>query len=119
FTEYGERLERAGHALQQHVPYGYGTFDNGVAVPAIARALLRDVDPESRRWHDPFLTAGDDSFYSWITHADGGGSDPFIPRIAVAVWESRVDLRQVFPAPRGPSRLGFARWLVGNLDHGL
>ena len=37
----------------------------------------------------------------------------------MAVWESRVDLRQVFPAPRGPSRLGFARWLVGNIDHGL
>jgi len=119
FADYGERLRRAGHPTQQRVPYAYGAFDNGAAVPELARWLLRDVDPDGRRWPDPFDTTGEDAFYSWLSDADDAQAEPFIPRLAVALWEARLDLRQVFPALRGPSRVGFARWLLGHADHGF
>ncbi|HEV8240559.1 MAG TPA: glycosyltransferase [Thermoanaerobaculia bacterium] len=119
FADYGERLRHARHATQQKIPYAFGAFDNGAPVPELARWLLRDVDPEGKRWPDPFRTGGEDSFYSWISDADDAEAEPFIPRLAVALWEARMDLRQVFPALRGPSRVGFARWLIGHGDHGF
>ena len=119
FADYGERLRRAGHATQQQIPYAYGAFDSGAPVPELARWLLREADPEGKRWPDPFSTGGDDPFYSWISDADDPQAEPFIPRIAVALWEARLDLRLVFPALRGPSRTAFARWLIGHGDHGL
>ena len=119
FADYGQRLRQAGHRTQQKVPYAFGRFDNGAPVPELARRLLRDVDPDGKRWSDPFRTDGEDSFYGWITDADDPTAEPFIPRLAVALWEARIDLRQVFPALRGPSRAGFARWLVGHGDHGF
>ncbi|HET9767562.1 MAG TPA: glycosyltransferase [Thermoanaerobaculia bacterium] len=119
FADYGERLRRAGHPNQQRVPYAYGAFDDGAAVPELARWLLRDVDPDGKRWPNPFQTTGEDPFCSWLADADDPQAEPFIPRLAVALWEARLDLRQVFPALRGPSRVGFARWLVGHADHGF
>src|ERR1044072_5003388 len=57
--------------------------------------------------------------HAWMPAADDAQSNPFIPRLAVALWEARIDLRQVFPALRGPSRVGFARWLVSHDDQGF
>jgi glycosyltransferase involved in cell wall biosynthesis len=119
FADYARRLRAAGHVEAQRLAYAFGHFDNGTPVPVLARQLLREVDPEGRRWPDPFRTAGEDSFFGWMTSADDPRSEPFLPKLAVTLWEARPDLRQVFPALRGPSRHAFARWLVGHGDHGL
>ena len=119
FADYARRLVEAGHPTQRRAPYAFGSFDNGTAVPDLARWLLREVDPEGKRWPDPFRTGGEDSFYDWICGADDPAVEPYVPRLAVALWEARPDLRQVFPALRGPSRIAYARWLVGHGDHGF
>jgi len=41
--------------------------------------------------------------------ADAG---PRLPRLAMLIWEKRPDLQDVFQAPLGQSRAGFARWFV-------
>jgi glycosyltransferase involved in cell wall biosynthesis len=119
FAEYARRLGEAGHMQRQRSRYAFGHFDSGAPVPELARALLRTVDPAGKRWPDPFRADGNDSFYAWISAADDATAEPFIPRIAAAMWESRSDLRQVFPSLRGPSRLAFAHWLVSHGDHDL
>src|SRR4029077_68525 len=63
FRLYGERVREEGQETVQDYPYQYGRFDNGVAVPDIVRITLRQLDPEGRRWPDPFATGGDDSFF--------------------------------------------------------
>ena len=60
-----------GRRRSRSFPYQYGRFDNGVPVPEISRRALRQVDPEGRRWPDPFATGGEDSFFDWLRQPAG------------------------------------------------
>lgn len=46
---------------------------------------------------------------------------PKLPRISLLIWEKRPDLQEAFPAPMGPDRAAFARWLVtfARVEYGL
>lgn len=114
FREYGERLTAEGHLELQAIPYGFGSFDDGTPVPGVARRVLQAVDPEGRRWPDPFSTSGPDSFLRWLQRPDDHRAAIRLPRIAFAVWEQRSDLQQVFPSPDRKDRLGFAEWFVSH-----
>lgn len=112
FARYGERLIAEGHPELQAIPYGFGRFDDGTAVPGVARRVLQTLDPEGRRWPEPFLTSPQDSFLRWLHSPDRPGAEIHLPRIALAVWEQRPDLQQIFPSPEHKSRSGFAEWFV-------
>ncbi|HKI06225.1 MAG TPA: glycosyltransferase [Thermoanaerobaculia bacterium] len=116
FRLYGERIREEGHEEVQGVPYGYGTFDNGAAIPVVARKALRLTDPEGRRWPDPFAAAGPDSFFQWLRQAEDLSSIP-LPRLALMMWDDQPALRRLFPELwRGKDRIAFAQWLLAE-DH--
>lgn len=112
FAGYGERLVAEGHRELQAIPYGFGRFDDGTEVPGVARRVLQALDPEGKRWTEPFLASAQDSFLRWLQSPDRPGAEIHLPRIALAVWEQRPDLQQIFPFPEGKSRAGFAEWFV-------
>ncbi|HEX3554152.1 MAG TPA: glycosyltransferase [Thermoanaerobaculia bacterium] len=112
FATYRESIRRQGQEEVQSYPYAYGRFDNGVAIPDLARRALRQVDPDAVRWPDPFATAGPDSFFDWLRQpVDGDASIP-LPRLALLLWDEREDLRRFFSQPWAADRLGFAHWLI-------
>jgi glycosyltransferase involved in cell wall biosynthesis len=112
FHGYGERLVAAGHHQLAKLPYGFGCFDNGTPIPGLARRTLQAVDPEGRRWPDPFATSGRDSFLGWLQQPDDPRASVHLPRVAFALWEQRPDLQQVFPSPERRDRHSFAEWFA-------
>jgi len=114
FREYGERLTAEGHPELQAIPYGFGCFDDGTPVPGMARRVLQTLDPEGRRWPEPFSTSGPDSFLRWLQSSDDRRAAIHLPRIALVVWEQRSDLQPIFPSPERKNRLGFAEWFVSH-----
>jgi glycosyltransferase involved in cell wall biosynthesis len=116
FAEYQKRLTAAEHPRFHPLPYSYGSFDNGVRVPDLARRLLREADPEALRWKQPFQTDPPDDFLTWLGQSRDGDARPPIPRIGWALWDSRPDVQQVFREPTRQDRLGFARWLLANAE---
>ncbi len=115
FRLYAESVEREGQKEVQGYPYQYGRFDNGLAVPEVARRVLRDTDPEGHRWPDPFAT-GPGSFLAWLRQPVAGGADLALPRIAWHLWDQRPDLQAAFPRPWGADGLRFGRWLAGSAE---
>lgn len=115
FQLYGESIRAEGQEEVQDYPYQYGRFDNGIPVPEISRRTLRQVDPEGRRWPDPFATAGEDSFFDWLREpADGAPSAIPLPRLALLLWDHRPDLQRFFPHPWQEDRLRFAHWFANS-----
>ncbi len=114
FRKYGERLIAEGHPELQAIPYAYGSFEDGTPVPGAARRMLQTVDPEGRRWPDPFSASGPDSFLGWLQSPDDRRATVRLPRIALVIWDQRFDLQQVFPSPDRKNRLSFAEWFVAH-----
>jgi glycosyltransferase involved in cell wall biosynthesis len=114
FREYGERLLAEGHAALEPLPYGFGCFADGTPIPGTTRRLLQLVDPEGKRWSDPFATSEPDSFLAWLQSPDAPRSAIPLPRIAFTIWEQRHDLQQVFPSPDRRDRASFAEWFVSH-----
>jgi glycosyltransferase involved in cell wall biosynthesis len=110
FREYGERLLAEGHRELARLSYGFGCFDDGTPVPGLARRTLQIVDPEGRRWRNPFATSGPDSFLGWLRQPDDPRAPIYLPRIALTLWQQRPDLQQVFPSPDRKDRHSFAEW---------
>jgi glycosyltransferase involved in cell wall biosynthesis len=115
FRLYGERIGAEGQEEVQDYPYQYGRFDNGVPVPEISRRALRQIDPEGRRWSDPFDTSGEDSFFDWLREPAGDSPSAVpLPRLALLLWDHRQDLQRFFARPWQEDRLRFAHWFAGS-----
>lgn len=92
-------------------PYAYGTFDDGVPVPDIARDIfLRMSDTE--RFGDPLRTSGTDSYVRWLNENVDGATprENTVTRLWHALYELRPDLRHAFPDVLGADRQAFLNW---------
>jgi glycosyltransferase involved in cell wall biosynthesis len=114
FRLYAESIQREGQEKVQDFPYQYGLFGNGVPVPEVARRALRQVDPEGKRWPDPFSTAGPDSFFEWLRQPVDEEGSLSLPRLALLLWDHREDLQRFFARPWAEDRLRFAHWFAGS-----
>lgn len=116
FHEYGERVTAEGHPELSRLPYRFGFFDDGTPVPILARVALRRLDPDGRRWPDPFDTSGSDTFLQWLTAPDRAGEELFLPRFSRLLWDHRQDLQEAFPRPDKEDRARFAHWFAHGLE---
>ena len=115
FRLYAERIRAEGQEEVQDYPYQYARFDNGVLVPEVSRRTLRQVDPEGKRWPDPFATATPGSFFDWLRQPAGDGLAAVpLPRLALLLWDHRADLQRFFSRPWKEDHLRFAHWFASS-----
>jgi hypothetical protein len=65
FERYRNALFDAGWAETRIWPYAYRCFDNGVAIPDVARDIYAGLS-DAERFGDPFETQGPTSFFRWL-----------------------------------------------------
>jgi hypothetical protein len=106
-----ERVRQAliadGFLTTRTWPYAYATFDNGVAVPELARHLHQALDEDAAPSGDPLCTQGPGSYWQWLQSPAPGTS---ISRFWHAVWASRPDLQQAYPQLNGEGAARFVAW---------
>ncbi len=100
-------------------PYAYGKFDNGMPIANIMRGLYSKQSLKQKlKFANPFSTAGEASFFSWINEpVDGLGASherPTITRLQMEMYNLRPDLQRAFPDPLGGDRMHFSKWLLQN-----
>ncbi len=109
YRQYRDELLAAGYRECHRWPFAYGTFDNGVPIPASVRRSYLDLSPTEReRFGNPFATAGDDSFWYWLNQPSARGE---LSRFLQGLYRQRPDLHARFPDPAGQDRRAFAQWI--------
>jgi hypothetical protein len=116
FGRYARLLESEDYAATKSLPYAFGSFENGVPIPEIARRLYRELETDAAdRFGDPFHT-GRRSFFRWLVEPDcwWWRSRGRVARLWEAVYLSRADLQQAFPDIKGKDRAAFEKWIVSS-----
>jgi len=113
FARYAELLAAAGDAEASLWPWAYGSFDNGVPVPEVARDVHREMGPEARRFGDPLHAAGAESYWAWLhAPAPAPGAGPHgLTRFWLEVYRRRPDVQQAFPDAFGSESGRFRDWI--------
>jgi len=107
FDRYRTLLEEAGYHETKNWPYAYGFFDNGVAVPDLARRIYLDLGDEADAFGDPLRS---DSYFQWLK-----------PRLWQAIYHERPDVQAAFPDYLGSDSEAFRNWAAhfGIREHGI
>jgi peptidoglycan/xylan/chitin deacetylase (PgdA/CDA1 family)/glycosyltransferase involved in cell wall biosynthesis/predicted TPR repeat methyltransferase len=112
FEHYDGLVRAAGDGTAKAAPYGFATFTGtDVGVIESFRRTLQRVDPQARRWRDPFDTRAADCFLRWL-------AEPLqfqngrLNRAVLAVWEERADLARAFPAVCDADLHRYVDWLT-------
>ena len=123
FSRYVALLRAQGYFDCRDWPYAFGSFDNGVPIPPVARRLYQDLGDTVGRFGDPFHTAGTHSYFRWLNepvHRPAGCSGT-VTRLWHVVYRSRADLQQAFPDIFGADNGAFRAWIEerGLSEHGV
>jgi hypothetical protein len=118
FERYRTALLDAGWTETRRWPYAYASFDNGVAIPDVARDIyvgLEDVAP----FGNPFETVGGNSFFRWLNEPAQGKRGP--SQLWFGVYDRRPDLQRLFLDVFGRQRGAFRRWTrsAGRNEYGV
>ncbi|HEX9941024.1 MAG TPA: hypothetical protein VGG03_03330 [Thermoanaerobaculia bacterium] len=123
FARYLSLLAAAGYHETRSWPYAYGCFDNGVAVPDVARQIYRELGEAVEAFGDPFRAAGSHSYFHWLNQPVDDPPDPSrtVSRLWQAVYRQRPDVERAFPDLLGADRDGFLAWTAssGAREHGI
>jgi glycosyltransferase involved in cell wall biosynthesis len=113
FDRYRRLLFAAGYEAVKSASYAFAAFDNGIAIPDLARSLYRRLGGDALRFGDPFATAPLGSFFGWLTAPvpDDASSERPITRLWYEVYGLRPDVRHEFPDLFGDDRAGFLHWV--------
>lgn len=119
WRSYARELLAAGWRECRAWPYAFGCFDDGSAIPDLARRIYAGLGRARERFGDPFATSAPGCFADWLVGGDGG--EPARTPLWSAVLEVRPDVRAAFPDPAGADREGFRRWIAssGAREHGI
>jgi hypothetical protein len=119
FERYRALVLAAGHAEAAALPYAFGAFDNGVPVPATARALHAGLGAAAAAFGDPFATAGPRSFWAWLTGPDRDLAP--VSRLWASVVRTRPDVLAAYATAEGLDLRGLGGWVqtTGGDEHAI
>lgn len=107
YREYTRQLLAAGYEEHREIPYAYDRFDDGTPIRPAFRTGLGLVDPEGRRWPDPFATAGG-SYLGWLHRPVTVAPLRQLTRAALLAWDLDPALQLRFPHPAGDDFAAFS-----------
>ncbi len=100
---YASKVLGHGYVQFRARPYAFGTFDDGLTIPAAIRVLFREVD-------EVHQLADGDPFSSGALFALGESGG--LPIILRGLWLQHQHLQRAFPDPLGSSREAYYRWFT-------
>lgn len=110
FRAYLGELQLTGWINARELPYAYGSFDNGVPIPEVARRLYVQL-PDRPKLGDPFATKGTRSYFRWLNRSASRFRIRSGPsRFWLFVHSLRPDVQRAFPDPLGADRIRFLAW---------
>lgn len=106
-ADYHQQLEDHGASRFSSIPYGFGTFADGTAIPILARVLFREkLEPIEG---DPFAVMTDYLDRPADVDPNPGG---VVTELARTLWAARPDLQFHFPLREAQAQVNFADWYV-------
>jgi len=112
---YLDLLDTENHTRINQWTYAFGSFDNGVKIPDVARTLYARADRRKKiKFGNPFSSASANSFFSWINQPVDHLILPDMPvltRLHMELYNARPDLKLAYPEPLGANRLQVIHWL--------
>ena len=114
FRRYSDLVVAAGYHRAKPWPYAFARFDNGAPIPEMARSLYHSLSPARRhRFGDPFAAAGKTSFFRWLNQPRGAPKKPpYLSRLLYHLYQTRPDLRRMFPDVERKDFAAFCSWLA-------
>lgn len=110
-TLYEQALTRNGIDTFRHLPYAFSHFADGVVVPDSARRLIRTsalLDGVNF-----FASERCPQIHAILNQPQPGHNGGLtLTALAIALWESRADLREAFPAVHSIDSIRFAEWIL-------
>lgn len=107
---YIDELEAEGHSGLKGIPYAYGRFGDGSAIPDVYRRYIARTEPSRR-------LAREAAFAPSIEQVDR--PEPNFPqgpipctKLMMQIWRERPDLQKSFHLLDDQGREAFARWFV-------
>lgn len=119
FLDYSKALSEHGWEATRSLPYAFGFFDNGAVITNFMRRVYWTFREGRARFGNPFETATDGSFFSWLTAPHRSGSS--LSNLLVYMYQQRADVAAAFPDPEGAHTLAYLEWAQGHsaVDFGL
>jgi len=112
FEHYRDLVNSSGQNELRHIEYAYHRFsDSEIDIPRSVRKVIQEIDPEARRWSDPYRIDGPDPFLAWLARPIRV-SGSWTSRMALALWRDRDDVRAFFPDPIGGDAADFSMWFA-------
>jgi hypothetical protein len=114
FAQYDDRLRAEGYFECTQWPYAFGSFDNGVPIPDIARRLYQHTGDAAGQFGDPFEVSEPHSYFRWLNAPVEGppGASGTVTRLWYEVYRSRPDLQRAFPDVFGGDNAAFREWIL-------
>lgn len=110
---YAAALVDNGHDDCRGLPYAFGRLPSGTPIPDLVRRAYREQFP----WDDPhpdlWTDEGEAFLLDWLARpAPEYGRQPWVSRLAAALYRQRPDLQAAFPDVGNRHGKAFAHWFV-------
>jgi glycosyltransferase involved in cell wall biosynthesis/SAM-dependent methyltransferase len=110
-VEYAAKLRRNGFGARPPEPWPYGHLADGTTLTPQLRRLYGKGERDGAFRISPFTEAGTEEFIRWCQEPSGPGGAHGITRLAMAVYDGRVDLQQAFPDLAGTDGPRYYWWI--------
>ncbi len=111
--EYAAELVRNGVEQCRGLPYAFGRFADGEAIPDLARRCYREQFSPDDAHPDLWTPEGEAFIVDWLNRpAPEFNRAPWVTRLAATLYKLRPDLQAAFPDVGGKHGKGFAHWFV-------
>jgi glycosyltransferase involved in cell wall biosynthesis len=108
--EYASDLARHGFEACRDLPYAFGRFASGAAIPDLARRAYREGFPPDDPHPDLWTREGERFLVDWLNAPAAGYAG--VSRLAATLYRLRPDLQAAFPDVGGKHGKGYAHWFV-------
>ncbi|MFH1202029.1 MAG: glycosyltransferase [Candidatus Omnitrophota bacterium] len=114
FDLYKEHLMSHGYEENRSWPCHFTFFDNGISIPDAARKIYWEAGGALKsKFGNPFDTTRGYSFLKWLNE-DADTKKPSITRLMLGIYDSRPDVKRIYPDVFNFHRKAFSDWFFLN-----